>query len=851
MTPFHRLVLCACITSVLLWTACDSSKPSSDISTNDAATAPSDVTVATDELPEPDVEPDAQMVDAQGPEDATSKADLPGDLDSSNEDVGLQDAESNDTQPTDIANNEDVTNPADVTDVTPEDPCKNATCDEFAECSLNAEGQAVCACKKGYEGDGSYCKVEGNPCEGYVEPGCANKGCPQGEVCDMKAECVPGMCVCDKKSGLPYCTPNCMGGVCVPNPQCEKIDCDLQCKDGLVEDEKGCPTCKCLQKEDLCVNFNPNENCGPDGKDKDAPGCQWDCVCSPETGEIKCPEDPCGPGTCNMGAYCQGSGCANPICYPASHPKSLILCQGVVDSCCGEGECVNGGYCTGGACDNPLCYDPQHPVSKVMCGDIPPPPPQCGVGACDAGAQYCNECTCYDANHPLSEAICGCLKDNPGQNTFQKVYGHFDGDDIGKAGVELSDGGFLFGGWNGMVFRTDKYGEPHWINLYEYLFMEDVVANETTFFLLSSEGLVATDWDGTVQWAIKTTGYATTVALAPDGGVVVGGRRDNNGYLTKISANGTFLWSRTYAGDAFDWITHIEPLDDGYALLGVTKSFGASGSDYLLIRTDLSGQSQWARMIGTADADGDETFYYRVQHTTDAGFIVAGTTFPKGGMINRGLAIKLSGLGDVEWATMVGGEHGHDFSAVTEVKDGYVFFGTSKDVPVVDFPFDQGKANVWLCKLGVDGQLIWNRAYGEVGMDGNYVDGGKTSDGGLFLIAHSHNYFVKSPDEKQQYVVKTDSEGHTEGCCNDVPTEFVTSSANVTSVDIGLQLMTTSFGKVPAPLTVTVEPYDIASRGTVCERSRGFLCGGLSTGYLDMNVPFSLAPTPVGCNCTP
>ena len=158
----------------------------------------------------------------------------------------------------------------------------------------------------------------------------------------------------------------------------------------------------------------------------------------------------------------------------------------------------------------------------------------------------------------------------------------------------------------------------------------------------------------------------------------------------------------------------------------------------------------------------------------------------------------------------------------------------------------------WKVKVKLEAEKsVWNRAYGEVGMDGNYVDGGATSDGGFFLIAHSHNYFVKSPDEKQQYLIKTDTEGLTEGCCNDVPTEFVTSSANVTSVDVGLQLLTTSFGKVPPPLTVTVEPYEIASRGTVCERSRGFLCGGLSTGYLDMNVPFSLASTPVGCNCTP
>ena len=136
-------------------------------------------------------------------------------------------------------------------------------------------------------------------------------------------------------------------------------------------------------------------------------------------------------------------------------------------------------------------------------------------------------------------------------------------------------------------------------------------------------------------------------------------------------------------------------------------------------------------------------------------------------------------------------------------------------------------------------------------MDGNYVDGGSTSDGGFFLISHSHNYFVKSPDEKRHYLLKTDYQGMTEGCCNTVPTQFVSNSAGVTSTDVSNQVINTSTGKQPPVLTVNVSPYTIANRGTVCERSRGVLCGGLSTGYIDFNVPYSLAPTPVGCNCTP
>jgi hypothetical protein len=57
-------------------------------------------------------------------------------------------------------------------------------------------------------------------------------------------------------------------------------------------------------------------------------------------------------------------------------------------------------------------------------------------------------------------------------------------------------------------------------------------------------------------------------------------------------------------------------------LAGFTSSFGAGGGDIFLIKTDASGNVQWAKTYGGIDFDYASSF----QQTSDGGYIVAGFT---------------------------------------------------------------------------------------------------------------------------------------------------------------------------------------------------------------------------------
>lgn len=114
-------------------------------------------------------------------------------------------------------------------------------------------------------------------------------------------------------------------------------------------------------------------------------------------------------------------------------------------------------------------------------------------------------------------------------------------------GVELDDGGFLFGGWNGVVVRIDKYGDFYWINCYRYVWINDVVLLGNIFYLVSGtlsgdSGFIAIDLNGDFLWIIKFGGTVVLVVVVLDGGVVFGGNKNDYVYIVKVSSVGVMLW---------------------------------------------------------------------------------------------------------------------------------------------------------------------------------------------------------------------------------------------------------------------------------------------------------------------
>ena len=205
------------------------------------------------------------------------------------------------------------------------------------------------------------------------------------------------------------------------------------------------------------------------------------------------------------------------------------------------------------------------------------------------------------------------------------------GQNISKAGISYDSG------WMNM---TDKRGQSitvtHNLNIADWNdpnIIVDITGKTTpTSQLLRFLGLT-----GPQEWS-KTYGgpnVDATDALVKtsDGGyAVVGytasfGAGSRDAWLVKTDWAGNELWNQTYGGPNDDFACAlVQTSDGGYALAGYTKSFGAGGLDFWLVKTDASGIVQWNRTYGGTGAD----VAYALVQTSDGGYALAGYTYSFG-----------------------------------------------------------------------------------------------------------------------------------------------------------------------------------------------------------------------------
>ena len=99
-----------------------------------------------------------------------------------------------------------------------------------------------------------------------------------------------------------------------------------------------------------------------------------------------------------------------------------------------------------------------------------------------------------------------------------------------------------------------------------------------------------TGWEG-ANSLIQTSdgGYAVACYYEPEDG-------DGDFWLVKLDKFGNMEWNQTYGGaDSEEAYSLVETSDGGYTIAGTTRSFGAGGADFWLVRTDAFGNMLCAR----------------------------------------------------------------------------------------------------------------------------------------------------------------------------------------------------------------------------------------------------------------
>ena len=256
------------------------------------------------------------------------------------------------------------------------------------------------------------------------------------------------------------------------------------------------------------------------------------------------------------------------------------------------------------------------------------------------------------------------------------------GDDFGYSVAVCRDNGYIVSGatfdgsdYNMWLIKTDNVGAL------------DASFNSGAVLSISSATATA---DDKAYFAQQTD----------DGGYIVVGETRSNGsggsdiWLAKISAAGAESWATPVTfGGALDekGIFVQETQDNGYIVVGNSRSDGSGQSDIFIVKTDSDGDKEWSRYIGGTKND----FANCVRQTSDGGFIIAGSTYSSTSDVWV-IKVQPNSQGVIDWSKTFDGDYDDFGASVAQTSDGgYIITGSTVTTG--------SQSQILLIKLDADG----------------------------------------------------------------------------------------------------------------------------------------------------
>lgn len=195
------------------------------------------------------------------------------------------------------------------------------------------------------------------------------------------------------------------------------------------------------------------------------------------------------------------------------------------------------------------------------------------------------------------------------------------------------------------------------------------------FFLSKVSANEQTVWSITYGDINVDRGHA--LVQTADGGFAVAGYRsfvtapstEWNVLLVKFDANGNALWEQTYNRYPIDQAMALCATSDGGLLIGAQSEIRGLGADVdnWLIKTDASGNAQWTTVMGNTIEDRLQSVYPRADGT----FLVAGFTNPGGTNLQAAVSW-ISASGQIIWTSVFGSSSSDVLFSVIEDRSGQI-----------------------------------------------------------------------------------------------------------------------------------------------------------------------------------
>jgi hypothetical protein len=210
----------------------------------------------------------------------------------------------------------------------------------------------------------------------------------------------------------------------------------------------------------------------------------------------------------------------------------------------------------------------------------------------------------------------------------------------------------------------------------------------------------------------------TSIVECSDGGFALVGMiyswkdetYDNDIMLIRTDKYGIILWNQTFGGPEADRDPKILPCSDGgFAIASNTNNFGAEKFDMWLIRTDANGNHLWNSTYGGSEFDGVTDFFL-----SDSGYLLIGSSesfLPSGAAFNPDIYLVCTDTnGNLLWNRTYGDWKNDDgYRILPLTTGGYLLVGKSGQHTLF--------RNIWFICINQDADVIWEKIVGPSGAD--------------------------------------------------------------------------------------------------------------------------------------
>jgi len=256
------------------------------------------------------------------------------------------------------------------------------------------------------------------------------------------------------------------------------------------------------------------------------------------------------------------------------------------------------------------------------------------------------------------------------------------------------------------------------------------------------------------------------VIQMPDGGYLVAagtysfGDRVNgacDGWLLRLDKYGQKLWDRAIGGTGWESLNCMRQTPDGGFIC--TGFAGSAFADLWLLKLDAEGNVEFDRRFGKESGwdNGRDVIC-----TRDGGYAAIGYTRSYGPGPYGIIVVKVDRKGGQEWVQLYGGEGSDRGKSIVQLEDGTYL--VSGDVASLDQREGKRHSDAWLARIDEEGNLIWSRRYGTPGQEG----GGQilpSPSGGHYILGWSRRAFRPNGeklDKNDPWLIKVDADGNLE-----------------------------------------------------------------------------------------